>query len=440
MKENLILDVIGLGINGEGIAKKDGKIFFIPKALENEMVEVSLLKEKGNLIFCKLEKIVKKSKERIESDCPYFSKCGGCNFLNLPYEKTIQFKENLIKDTFKKIAKLDIQIDEIIKSNRFNYRNKMVFFPLKKDGKFTFGMFEENSHNLVEIKSCLIAKNEINNVLNICENYFENNNFNPFDFEKRTGDIKYLTIRIVNNIPIICIVSPMDIGGKLKGLSSTIQKSYAKFGLWLNINDFKSSEIYSDKFKFIDGEKEIEEEKPGLKYSVHPYSFMQVNDEVADKLYEEILKEIENENVINAYSGAGLLSGIIAKESKRVLGVEINKSASIDADKLKAKNNIKNLTNICGDCGQVLPKILENNKENFTLVLDPPKAGVDKKLIDAILKKRIKKIIYVACGLTTLARDINLLKEKYVIEKVKAFDMFANTCNVETMAVLKLKK
>ena len=87
-----------------------------------------------------------------------------------------------------------------------------------------------------------------------------------------------------------------------------------------------------------------------------------------------------------------------------------------------------------------MPKILENNKENFTLVLDPPKAGVDKKLIDAILKNRIEKIIYVACGLTTLARDINLLKEKYVIEKVKAFDMFANTCNVETMAVLKLKK
>lgn len=436
MGKNIILDIGDLGINGEGIAKQEGKVFFVPKALKDETVEARIIREKNNLIFCKLENIIKKSNERIESECSYFSKCGGCNFLNLPYETTLEFKKNLIKDTFKKIAKLDIQVEEIEKSDRFNYRNKMVFEALQKDGKISFGMFEENTHNVIEIDSCLIANDEINKAFKICKNYFENSNFSAYDFIKKEGQIKYLTIRTLNNIPIICVVSSMDISKELLGLLTTIQKSYAKFGLWLNINKFKTSDIYSNDFKFIGGDKNIEDEKFGLRYSINPYSFMQVNDKVAEKLYKDVLLEIDNENVINAYSGAGLLSGIVAKNCSSVIGIEINKSASEDADKLKAKNNIKNLTNICGDCGKVLPKILQSSDKNYTLILDPPKAGVDNKLIDLILKNNIEKIVYIACGLTTLSRDINLLKSKYEIKKIKAFDMFANTCNVETLVVL----
>ena len=218
-----------------------------------------------------------------------------------------------------------------------------------------------------------------------------------------------------------------------------LQENFEKYSLWLNINNKNTSEILSDNFKFIGGEKEVKMSSFGIKYSVHPYSFKQVNNEIEKKLYDEILKNIKEDSVIiNAYSGAGLLSAILSKNAKKVYGIEINKNATNDANMLKSFNSIANLDNICGDAAKKLPNILKTNKD-AVVVLDPPKAGVDKKLIQVLLDSNVQKIIYVACGLTTLCRDLRLLKEGYDIKFVQPFDMFPNTNNVETLVCLERK-
>ena len=171
----------------------------------------------------------------------------------------------------------------------------------------------------------------------------------------------------------------------------------------------------------------------GLNLEFNGDQFRQVNNEVAIALYDKVKSEVNSENVVNAYSGAGLLSALLAQKAGLVYGIELNKSAHLSAEKLKLKNNIKNLTNICGYAEKELPKYV---KKCSCLVVDPPRAGCDKKLINCILANPPEKIIYISCNPATLVRDLKLLKNTYEISKCELFDMFPKTANVETLIVL----
>ena len=178
-----------------------------------------------------------------------------------------------------------------------------------------------------------------------------------------------------------------------------------------------------------------------IAYQVNNRSFLQVNNEVKNKIYSKIISEINYaKNVCDAYSGAGLLSAIVAKNAENVYGIEIIPEANINAEELKKQNGLKNLTNICGDCSKVLPTLAKQLKSDFSLILDPPRKGVDKVVCDAIIASEPKQIIYLSCNPATLARDLNLLKDKYEIEFVQPYDMFPQTANIETLVKLNLRK
>ena len=179
-----------------------------------------------------------------------------------------------------------------------------------------------------------------------------------------------------------------------------------------------------------------------MKNKINNQSFLQVNDDVKKMMYQKIFEEIENETVIDAYSGAGLLSAMISKHAKEVFGIEIVKEATILADNLKKLNNINNLVNINGDCSIELPKLIskltDEQIKNLSVVLDPPRKGCDKKVIDAILEVLPNKIIYMSCDPSTLSRDLNLLlsTKDYNIKYIQPYDMFPQTKHIETIAVL----
>lgn len=437
--KNKIVKIESLGINGEGVAKVNGDVFFVPFALPGEKVEIEVIREKGNLNFCKLKNVIQKSKNRVEPKCKYFGICGGCNLEHLNYIEALNFKTNLVKETLKKVAGIEVEVLKTIASPNYNYRNKMVFPIGQIDGKNIVGMFEEKSHKIVEIKRCEIADETINKVLILFNKFLKKSNLKGFYLNENLGELKYISCRVLNACPSVTIVATKDISKMICEFEKLLQENFEKYSLWLNINNKNTSEILSDNFKFIGGEKEVKMSSFGIKYSVHPYSFKQVNNEIEKKLYDEILKNIKEDSVIiNAYSGAGLLSAILSKNAKKVYGIEINKNATNDANMLKSFNSIINIDNICGDAAKKLPNILKTNKD-AVVVLDPPKAGVDNKLIQVLLDSNVQKVIYVACGLTTLCRDLRLLKEGYDIKFVQPFDMFPNTNNVETLVCLERK-
>lgn len=420
------MKIIDLGINGEGVGKEDGKVFFVKNALPEEDVEIEVLKENKNFSFAKATKIKTKSKFRIEPLCPYYGVCGGCGLQHLMYEKQLEFKRDLVKNTLKKVGEIETDVNLTVPSDEiYFYRNKSVF-PFYVDAKvLSIGMFEESSHNIVDIPECKIAKQGINKILKISREYFKSN---------KNFALKYLVVREINNKYLITIVASKSI--KLEAYAAKLKENNIDFSLNLNVNKFDDS-ILSNNYVNIYGENFIRLNEFDLKTSVNSSSFIQVNDNIKKKLYEFVLNEVESgENVVDAYCGAGLLSGILSKKAKYVYGVEISKDAIQSANKLIEDNNIKNVTFICGDCKDEIPKLLKNIEDDFTIILDPPRAGCNQLVLNSVVDTKPSKIIYVSCNPITLAKDLKTLIKEYQIKKVQPFDMFPQTSNVETVVML----
>ena len=424
-----------LGMNGEGIGRFDGKTCFVPFSLTGEEVLVYLQKEKDNLLFCTKKEVLKKSDKRVEPKCPYFERCGGCTIEHLDYEESLDFKTELVKNTIKKISGEDVLVSKTVASeNNYCYRTKNVFPVCVYNDKVVVGMYERGTRKIVEIDKCLLANDNINKALKIVKEFLNADNKNIL----QARNIKFVVVQSLSNQVVVTLVATKMLKG-LEMLSQSLKKEFEKFGLFVNINQNKGGIILDGKLVYVAGIKCLTDESFGIKYEISPFSFMQVNLSVKEKLYKRVLVEIkESDVVIDAYSGAGLLSSMIAKKAKQVVGIEIVKDAVINADKTKEENNIQNLTNICGDCKKEFNAVY--HKFNPTVVvLDPPQKGVEEGVLEELTKTTVDKIIYVSCNPKTLARDLKVLLKEYKIKEICPFDMFPNTAEVETIVVLKRK-
>lgn len=414
-----------VNINGEGfcyINDKQTKVC-IKNVLPQEEVVVEKVFEKNNFIKAKLQRVIKANKLRITPKCKYCGCCGGCDYQHLKTKDALAKKLDIIKKYFSDIYNKEIIANE--SKNEFNYRNKVSFYV--KDNKI--GLQQEGTNNLIEIDSCLILKPILNKVLNVFKFWLK---------EYKEKNINHIVVRTLNNsLSIVLVVSDKvkQLQELIKLLNDEIGENL--YGLYFNFNNGKGK-ILGDKWSFVYGLKSLNDNYNGVEYQIHPYSFMQVNDEVKLLIYEKVLKEIENKVVIEGYSGAGLLSAIISKKAKKVIGVEINKQATEDANVLKEKNNLVNIENINGDCKQVLPLLAKKYPEAIFLI-DPPRSGCDLETLKSLKENKISKIIYISCNPYTLKQNVKFLIDEYELEDLQIFDMFPQTSNIESLAILKRK-
>lgn len=422
------MKIIDLGINGEGIGKENGKVYFVKNALPFEDVEVEVLKENKNFSFAKATNIKTKSPDRAQPLCPYFFKCGGCQLQHMSYEKQLEFKQNLVKNTLKKVGNIDASVNKTVPSDDiYFYRNKSVFPVSEIDKNVFIGMFEENSHKLVDVTECKIAKKGINKILALSRECFKS---------CKKGALLYIVVREINNQFLITLVATTK-NIETKSYIEKLKQEKINFSLSININKNKNI-IMSDDFLNVYGENFIRLNEFDLRQKISPQSFMQINDSVKKKLYQKVLSKTEQgETVVDAYCGAGLLSAMISRKVKYVYGIEISKQATKNANDLAIENKINNITFICGDCKVEIPKLLKNIEEDFTIILDPPRSGCDPLVLSSVLDVKPSKVIYVSCNPITLAKDLKILSSIYKIEDITPFDMFPQTSNVETMVVLK---
>ena len=409
MKLNEIYEtkILRLNNEGEGVGIVEGITTFIPYTLPNELVKVKINNIYDNYARGNIVDIIETSTDRIQPICPYFYECGGCNLMHLNYYKQLEFKKNKIESIFKKIVNEDIKVNNIYYDNNLNYRNKIT---LKVD-KNKIGYYKEKSNELIEIDNCFLVDNKINNTIkNIKEfiNKFQDNNINE------------LMIRVINNKIMI----------SLDNIS-------------LNCKD-----IFIDKFNYIDsiyvdnnliyGNKVLIETIDNFKFNISPKSFFQVNKNVSKMMYEKAVSYINKSDItLDLYSGTGTITTLLSKKSKKVIGVEVVKDAVKDANENIKNNNINNIEFICDKVENKINTLKKLNIDN--IVLDPPRSGSDKKTLNTILEINPKKIIYISCNPVTLARDYNILKDKYIIKDINAYDMFPNTYHVETVMVLEKK-
>lgn len=440
----LTLDIIDMGVNGEGIAKHENVVIFVPFALVGEKVKAQIINTKSSFYVAKLVEVVSESPFRVTPPCPVFRKCGGCSLQHLKYEKQLEFKTNLVKNNLKRIGGIETVVLPCIASDvQYAYRNKIQMPVGANGGGFVIGMFANYSHRIVPTNVCLLQDSETNKIIQIVNEFMSENNISGYNEQTGKGVVRHIVARTLNNqILIVLVINGKNVKN-IEKLIEKLNKNYENFGLYLNTNLKQTNVILGEEFKHVHGLNSLKNTEYGISYEILPQSFMQVNNFIKTKIYEKVF-EIINQNdfdvVIDAYSGAGLLSAMMAKVAKQVIGIEIVQPAVECANLLAKHNNLTNMVNICGDCAVELPKVilkLENKKS--CVVLDPPRKGCDKIVLESIKNSNPDFIIYISCNPATLARDLKILTEnsQFSINFVQPYDMFPQTPHVETVVCLK---
>jgi len=400
--KDIVFEIEKLDHYGRGIVKKDGKTIFIENALPNEQVKIKLLNEKKNFCEAKTVEIIKESNDRITPICRYYGQCGGCNIMHMSYPQQLEFKENKVKEVLKKFTNFE-SVKRIVGSDNFNYRNKVTLKVNKK-----IGYYKKKSYEIIPIDNCLIADERINNIIN---------------------QLKEIDLDNINEIVI-----------RVTSLESMVVFYGNNIKLDSNLLDVDTIVIIDKNKKILKGKGYIEENINNIKFIISPTSFFQVNTKGMINLYNKVLEYSElkgNENLLDLYCGTGTSGIYLSKYCGKVFGIKINEEAIKDANINKKINNINNIEFKSGDVKDILYK---NKFIPDIIVVDPPRAGLDKKVIEQIISLKPSKLIYVSCDVVTLARDLNILKAKFDIIECTPVDMFPNTYHVECVCVLKLKE
>ncbi len=428
--------VCDINDDGDGVIKFNNEVIFTPNTWLDEEIEGVIINAKSKFAIGKATQIKKQNQNRTTPLCPYASSCGGCSLQHIDYNEQLKFKKEKLIHIFQKVGNINISPNETVSSNPTRYRNKIS---LPVNDNLEIGLFRNNSHKILEIDDCLISKNWTKPLINAVKEYMIENNISGYNEQTKNGLIKHIVAREVNNSVLVSIVINGDNLPKPESLVKKLTPIFTSFGLNININKLHNNVILGSTFKHIYGLTELTVVDDGITYPVSNASFLQVNDDIAHKIYDKVISYIDNSDiVINAYSGAGLLTAKLSKFANTVYGIEIVKEATDSANKLAKSNNITNMINICGDCTIEIPKLLRKGIQNHIVVVDPPRKGCDEKVLDAIIKSKPKKIIYISCNPNTLARDVKKLTEtnEYTIEEITPFDMFPHTSHVETVVCL----
>ena len=438
MEKNDKFDGLVTDINddGDGVIKINGAVIFVPNTWLNEEIEGVVINTKSKFTVAKATKIVSPCEKRITPPCPYALSCGGCTLQHIDYDEQLRFKKEKLIHIFKKVATLDISPENVVASKAFRYRNK-ISLPVNENKEI--GLFRRNSHKILEIEDCIISKEWVKPLISAVKEYMAKCKITGYNETSKTGLIKHIVAREVNGCTLITIVINGDSLPHCDTLIKKLERIFQSFGLNININKLHSNVILGKTFKHLYGLKELAINDNDLAYNVTNASFLQVNDEIANKIYDKVVSFIDSSDVvINAYSGAGLLTARLSKFAKTVYGIEIIKEATESADNLAKTNNIDNMINICGDCTIEIPKLLKQGISNHIVVVDPPRKGCDAKVLESIIQSKPKKIIYVSCNPNTLARDVKMLVEngEFSLESITPYDMFPHTSHVETVALL----
>ena len=447
MQKNQILqlDIENVGINGEGVARHEGVVVFVKGALPGERVRAKIIGVKKNFSYAILDGddafVSEKSKMRVVAPCPVFGKCGGCSIMHVNYARQLEIKRELVRDTLKKVGGIEFDVAPTVASDKeLGYRNKMSLPIRSVNGELKIGLFASSSHRVVETADCLLQPKWNAVIISLIRKFMGESGLKAYDEQTGKGDVRHLVVREVEKHLFVTVVATRKI--KLDGFKKLLEQNFDSFSLWLNINSRKDNVILGDDWIKIYGAGEIASVE-GFKTTIHPAGFFQVNDYIREKIYSLVVKTVEErapDCVIDAYSGAGIMTAMLSKHCKSVTGIEINEQASQSALNLIKDNGICNMTAICGDVADHIGKVTATyNGKKVTVVLDPPRSGCDKSVLEAISGANVSDVVYVSCSPATLARDLGYLKDYFEIKSITPFDMFPQTMNVENVAWLTRK-
>lgn len=456
------VEIIDVAAEGKALAKIDDKVLFVQHAVPGDIVDVQVNKKRKNFYEGYVTKFHKYSDIRVEPFCSHFGTCGGCKWQALPYAEQLKFKQREVENNLKRIGKVELpNIQTIIASKKDKfYRNKLEFtFSNKRWLDNDEMQLEENAieryglgfhvpkmfDKVVDVENCYLQDEPSNSIRLALKKYALDNALTFFDIRNHEGFLRTLIIRTTSTGEVMVIVAfyHEDIK-KREGLLNFLKNEFPQITSLLYVINEKANDTISDQnIICFYGKEYIEEEMEGLKFRIGPKSFYQTNSEQAYQLYKltrDFADLSGNEIVYDLYTGTGTIANFVASNAKKVVGIEYVPEAIEDAKINSASNNIENTVFYAGDMKDILnDDFIKENGQPDVMIVDPPRAGMHEGVVNTILKTNVPKIVYVSCNSATQARDLNILDQKYTIEKVQPVDMFPHTHHVENIVLMTLR-
>lgn len=449
--QSLTLKIKRLGINGEGIAYYKRFIVFVKGALPKETVIAKITKATPRYAEAELIRVKEASPDRTTPPCPVYEECGGCQLQHLAYNQQLTFKKDLLKQALEKYKPEGFQryklLDTLGMEDPWRYRNKAQFQLRKneKTNQVEAGLYQNDSHHLVPITDCLVQQPATQQIMNTAVQLLTKYSIPIYNERKNSGILRTLMVRVgieTGEIQLVLISKTKKIPQVNAFIRELNQRCPEVVSIMQNIQDKKTSLIMGDETIHLWGKETIDETINQVSFELSARAFFQLNPLQTKVLYQEALKALDlkkDKKIIDAYCGVGTIGLSLADKAKEVRGMDIIPQAIEDAQKNAAQMGLTNTHYEVGSAEELLPKWLKEGFKPDAIIVDPPRTGLDEKLLAAIVKQPSQQLIYISCNVSTLARDLKSLAKIYTVNYLQSVDMFPQTARCEVVVKLTRK-
>lgn len=442
------VEITDVTAEGSGVGRHEGFPLFIPRAFPGDTVRVRAVKVLKNYGYGIIDEITSPSPARIQPDCPVFGRCGGCTFRHITYEAELEAKRSLVENHFRRIGGLSLPVERIYPAPQTEYYRNKAQFPAgyDEDGALTFGFFARNSHRLVPCTDCKLHPPVFARVLEVFREFCREHGVTAYDERERSGLLRHVYLRYAESTGrlMVCPVINGDALPAEKELLQALLDAIPELEtLVINVNRADTNVVLGDRSRVLYGSGRITDVLCGISVELSPASFYQVNRRGAELLYRtaaEMAGLSQEQTLLDLYCGAGTIGLSMARQVRRVIGVELNPDAVENARRNAQKNGIRNAEFICADAGTCARSLSDAGTRPDIVILDPPRKGCSEETLSAVAAMEPAAVLMISCNSATAARDCKLLHEHgYSPERAAAVDMFPRTGHVECVVLMTRK-
>ncbi|MGF1537224.1 MAG: 23S rRNA (uracil(1939)-C(5))-methyltransferase RlmD [Elainellaceae cyanobacterium] len=444
------LTIDSLSDRGDGVGRWEGRVVFVPDSVPQDQVSVRLLNVKPSFAQGKIQALLQPSPHRIPPACIVADKCGGCQWQFVAYGEQLAQKHRIVAETLQRIGGIeDITVDPVIPSAPLGYRNKSTY-PLRRSatGQVQAGYYRKGSHKLVNLNQCPVQDDRLDPLLAGVKQDIQARGWSLYDEASGTGALRHLSLRVGQRTgeKLLTLISQTDVDA-LPELEAQAQDWLERFdlaGVCLNINERRTNVIFGTMTRGLAGKPYIAERFAGLEFHIRSATFFQINTVQAEAMLTLILEELAlegHESIVDAYCGVGTLSLPLAQRVQQVIGVESHAESVAQARYNATLNGVENVSFYAETVEVWLPNQVRPDAPATiapdVVVLDPPRRGCAPAVVEALVRLRSPRIVYVSCNPATLARDLKVLCEGgYRVTRAQPVDFFPQTSHVECVAFL----
>ncbi len=439
------LKIVDISYDGLGIGKIDGIVVFVPNAVVGDELIVKILKVSKSCVYAKISSIISPSPNRIKPECSVAYKCGGCSLQTMSYAAECDFKYKRVKDCMERIGRISCPVSSIVEAEQiYHYRNKAQYPIGWQNEENVAGFYAPRSHRVVPSEDCKLQPHIFSEILKAFLQFLNEHSLYSHQLQKERGMIRHLYLRqssIDESIILSVVSSKLSLPNEKELVSFLISRFPSIIGILINYNPNDTNVILGKKNRLLYGVSELEDLLAGIRLTLSPQAFYQINHSQTEKLYkiakEFALSSSSRKTLLDLYCGVGSIGLSMADSFEKIIGIEVIPEAVENARRNAELNNIDNAEFYCIDASK-MPDIIKNKTISpDVVILDPPRKGCAINVIDFVSDINPEVVVMISCNPATCARDLALLESRgYMVEKITPVDLFPRTTHVETVALL----